>query len=56
LATVARSAVLFSWYLKNGSQDFDFSIAMDANYSFYVKNIETHAREVLPLDILAIGM
>ena len=32
-----------------------FSIAMGADYTFYVKIIETHARAFLPLDILAIG-
>ena len=28
---------------------------MGANYSFYVKTIETHAHTFLPLDISAIG-
>jgi hypothetical protein len=28
---------------------------MDADYSFYVKTIETHARAFLALNILAIG-
>jgi hypothetical protein len=28
---------------------------MDAEYSFYVKNIETHVRTFLPLNISAIG-
>jgi hypothetical protein len=32
-----------------------FSIAMGADHSFYVKNIETHARAFLPLNISAIG-
>ena len=32
-----------------------FSIAMGVDYSFYVKTIETHAREFLTLNILAIG-
>ena len=32
-----------------------FSIAMVADYSFYVKNIESHARAFLPLNISAIG-
>ena len=32
-----------------------FSIAMDADYTFYVKIIETHARAFLPLNISAIG-
>ena len=32
-----------------------FSIAMGADYSFYVKTIETHARAFLTLNILAIG-
>ena len=32
-----------------------FSIAMGADYSFYVKIIETHARAFLPLNISAIG-
>ena len=32
-----------------------FLIAMGANYSFYVKTIETHARTFLPLNISAIG-
>ena len=31
-----------------------FSIAMGADYSFYVKTIETHARAFLALNILAI--
>ena len=34
---------------------FISSIAMGANYSFYVKSIETHARAFLALNILAIG-
>ena len=34
---------LFSWWLQNGPQDFDFSIAMGADYSFRVKNIEIWA-------------
>ena len=29
--------------------------AMDADYSFYVKNIKTHAHAFLPLNISAIG-
>ena len=32
-----------------------FSIAMGADYSFYVKTIETHACTFLTLNILAIG-
>ena len=32
-----------------------FSIAMGANYSFYVKIIEPYARAFLVLNILAIG-
>ena len=32
-----------------------FSIAMGADYTFYVKSIETHARAFLPLNISAIG-
>ena len=32
-----------------------FSIAMGANYTFYVKTIETHARAFLTLNILPIG-
>ena len=32
-----------------------FSIAMGADYSFYLKIIETHARAFLALNILAIG-
>ena len=32
-----------------------FSIAVGANYSFYVKTIETHERAFLALNILAIG-
>ena len=32
-----------------------FSIAMGANYSLYVKTIETHERAFLALNILAIG-
>ena len=32
-----------------------FSIAMVADYSFYVKTIETHARAILTLNSLAIG-
>ena len=33
----------------------NFSIAMDADYSFYVKTIETYARAFLALNISAIG-
>ena len=40
-AKLARSAV--------------FSIAMGADYTFYVKNIETHAHAFLPLNISAVG-
>ena len=32
-----------------------FSIAMGADYTFYVKTIETHTRAFLTLNILAIG-
>ena len=32
-----------------------FSIAMGADYSFYVKTIETHTRALLMVNILAIG-
>ena len=32
-----------------------FSIAMGANYTFYVKTIDTHACAFLTLNILAIG-
>ena len=32
-----------------------FSIAMGANYSFYVKTIETHARVFLKVIIFSIG-
>jgi hypothetical protein len=32
-----------------------FSVAMGADYTFYVKTIETHARAFLTLIILAIG-
>ena len=32
----------------------NFSIAMGANYSFYVKTIETHLHAFLALNILAI--
>ena len=32
-----------------------FSIAMGADYSFYVKTIETHAHAFLPLNISAVG-
>ena len=40
----AELAVLFSWQLQNGPQDFDFfSIAMGADFSFYVKSIATYA-------------
>jgi hypothetical protein len=34
---------------------FIFSIAMGADYTFYVKNIETHAHAFLPLNISAVG-
>ena len=41
-AKLAKSAVLFSCSLPNGSHNFDFfSIAMGADYSFYVKSIAT---------------
>ena len=32
-----------------------FSIAIDANYTFYVKSIETHVRAYLPLIISAVS-
>jgi hypothetical protein len=32
-----------------------FSIALGADYAFYVKTIETHVRAFLALNILAIG-
>ena len=32
-----------------------FSIAMSADYAFYVKTIETYVRAFLALNILAIG-
>ena len=32
-----------------------FSIAMDADYTFYVKSIETHVRTFLPLNISAVS-
>ena len=51
----AKLAVLFSWKLLKGSQDFDFSIAMDADCTFYVKSIETHVRALMPLNISAVG-
>ena len=40
---------------KRAPRIFIFSIAMGANYAFYVKTIETHARTFLALNILAIG-
>ena len=51
----AEMAVLFSWWLQNGSQDFLFSIVLGAEYFSYVKSIETHARTFLALNILSIG-
>ena len=35
----AELAVLFSWQLQNGPQDFGFSIAMGADYSFELISI-----------------
>ena len=45
LAKLAKSAVLFSWELQNGSQDFDFfnCHGMGAEYLSYVKSIATFA-------------
>ena len=40
---------------KMASRILILSIAMDANYSFYVKTVETHAHVFLTLSILAIG-
>ena len=54
-AKLAKLAVLFSWQLQNGSQDFDFFFNCNGFQLFYVKTIETHARAFLTLDILAIG-
>ena len=48
----AGLAVLFS--SKTAPRILIFSIAMGADYSFYVKTIETHARTFLALNILAI--
>jgi hypothetical protein len=39
----AELALLFSWYLQNGPQDFDFSTAIGAKPSFYMKFIATYA-------------
>ena len=40
---------------KTALRNLIFSIAMSADYSFYVKTIEIHARAFLTLNILAIG-
>jgi hypothetical protein len=40
---------------KTAPRNFFFSIVMGADYLFFVKNIETHARTFLTLNILAIG-
>ena len=40
---------------KTAPRIFIFSIAMGADYTFYVKTIETHARTFLPLNISQIG-
>ena len=48
--TWAGLAVVFFWQLQSGSRDFDFSIAMAANYTVYVKTIETHAHTFLTLN------
>ena len=40
---------------KTAPRIFIFSIAMDADYTFYVKSIETHAHAFLPLNISAVG-
>jgi hypothetical protein len=51
-AKLAKLAVLFC--SKTTSGILIFSFAMGADYSFYVKTIETHARAFLALNILAI--
>ena len=40
---------------KTASGILIFSILMGANYLFYMKTIDTHARTFLALDILALG-
>ena len=40
---------------KTAPRIFIFSIVLSAEYLFYVKSIETHARTFLPLNISAIG-
>ena len=42
-AKLAKSAVLFSGSSKTAHRILIFSIAMDADYSFYVKSIATYA-------------
>ena len=47
----ATLAVLFSWRLQIGSQDFDFSLVLGAEYSFYVKSIATYALQKVAIMI-----
>ena len=39
----AKLAVLLNWLLQKLPQDFNFSIVLGAEYSFYVKFIATYA-------------
>ena len=47
--------MLFSWQLQNGPQDFDFLIAMGANYSFELISIETYAPQFIEHNIFFLG-
>ena len=43
----AELAVVFSWKLQKGPQDFDVSIVMGADYSFELIFIETYAPQFI---------
>ena len=55
LNSTANPAHLPQNWAKLAPRILIFSIAMDVDHSFYVKNIENHARTFLPLNIAAIG-
>ena len=51
----AELAMLFSWYLQHGPQDFDFFNGHGADYSFELISIETYAPKFIRHNKLFLG-
>ena len=47
--------MLFSWYLQDGPQDFDFFNGHGADYSFDLISIETYAPQLIGHNKLFLG-